>query len=204
MNDKPINKAMIAALALLIFAAALIVGIQRSRRSAADAGATQGYSDASTPPEAFVPSVRETTSAEPETETTTEPEPEPETETTTASQSSTLKAQSSTTTTEAYVEDDYEYQDADAGAGDYIGYYELTAYEWTGDPMADGQYPYYGAVACNSLPLGTWIYIEGYGTFQVCDRGGIGMGNNVIDIYLGDPYVCEQFGRRGANVFYAD
>ena len=92
--------------------------------------------------------------------------------------------------------------DYDSSAGDYIGYFELTAYEWTGQPMADGQYPYYGAVACNSLALGTWIYIEGYGTFQVCDRGG--MGNNVIDIYLGDPYVCEQFGRRGANVYYAN
>lgn len=104
-----------------------------------------------------------------------------------------------TTTAEAAAEyDDYGYQTA----GDYIGYFELTAYEWSGDPMADGQYPYYGAVACNSLALGTWIYIEGYGTFQVCDRGRIG--NNVIDIYLGDPYVCEQFGRRGANVYYAN
>ncbi len=107
------------------------------------------------------------------------------------------------TTTEEFAEDiNVRSNDYDTGGhGSYIGYYTLTAYEWTGQPMADGQYPYYGAVACNSLPLGTWIYIEGYGTFQVCDRGG--MANNVIDIYLGDPDECIQFGRRAANVYYA-
>ena len=66
--------------------------------------------------------------------------------------------------------------------------------------MANGEYPYYGAVACNSLAIGTRIYIEGYGTFTVCDRGG--MGNDVIDIYLGDPYECELFGVRWAEVYY--
>lgn len=26
------------------------------------------------------------------------------------------------------------------------------------------------------------------------------MGNNVVDIYMGDPATCIQFGRRNANV----
>lgn len=99
--------------------------------------------------------------------------------------------------TEAYYEEEYEY---DSGHGSYIGYFELTAYEWTGEPMANGEYPYYGACASNYFPLGTTLYIEGYGTFVVKDRGG--MANNVIDIYLGDPAECIEFGRRTAEVYY--
>lgn len=82
----------------------------------------------------------------------------------------------------------------------YAGYYELTAYEYTGSTCANGNMPTVGyTVACNSLPLGTQIYIEGYGYYVVEDTGG--MGGNVIDIYLGDPGACIQFGRQGANVY---
>ena len=82
----------------------------------------------------------------------------------------------------------------------YLGVYELTAYEWTGNPCANGNYPTCGyTVACNSLPLGTRIYIEGYGDFVVEDRGG--MSGGVIDIYMGDVSTCLQFGRRTASVY---
>lgn len=82
----------------------------------------------------------------------------------------------------------------------YLGVYELTAYEATGNCCADGTWPVeWSTVACNSIPLGTTIYIEGYGTFTVHDTGG--MGGGVIDIYLGDPAACVQFGRRSANVY---
>lgn len=82
----------------------------------------------------------------------------------------------------------------------YLGSYELTAYEWTGNPCANGNYPSSGyTVACNSLPLGTRIYIEGYGEYMVEDRGG--MADNVIDIYMGDYDSCIQFGRRVADVY---
>ena len=65
----------------------------------------------------------------------------------------------------------------------YLGEYELTAYAWTGEPCADGNYPSCGyTVGCNSLSLGTRIYIEGYGEYVVEDRGG--MADNVIDIYI--------------------
>lgn len=80
-----------------------------------------------------------------------------------------------------------------------LGTYQLTAYTWTGNRMANGQYPYIGAVACNSLALGTVIYIEGYGTYTVCDRGG--MAGNVIDIYMNSYNECIQFGRRNAKVY---
>lgn len=98
-------------------------------------------------------------------------------------------------------EEDYYENDGDI-PGDYAGTFELTAYEWTGQPMANGQYPYYGACASNYFALGTVLYIEGYGTFTVCDRGG--MPNNVIDIYLGDPDACWEFGRKyNVAVYYA-
>lgn len=98
------------------------------------------------------------------------------------------------TTTEVYVEEYFDYH------SDYIGTFELTAYEWTGNPMYNGEYPYYGACASNKFPIGTVLYIEGLGTFTVCDRGG--MADNVIDIYLGDPDECIDFGRRSAEVYY--
>ena len=86
--------------------------------------------------------------------------------------------------------------------GSYLGYYELTAYTHTGNPMANGEYPYIGACACNSLPMGTVVYIEGYGTYTVCDRGG--MPDYVIDIFMDSEGECIEFGRRGADVYIVD
>lgn len=85
----------------------------------------------------------------------------------------------------------------------YVGHYELTAYEWTGNPCANGNYPTAGyTVACNSLPLGTRIYIDGYGYYTVEDTGG--MSDNVVDIYMGDYDTCIQFGRQGGDVYIVD
>lgn len=82
----------------------------------------------------------------------------------------------------------------------YLGVYELTAYEWTGNPCANGNYPSCGyTVASNTIPLRSRIYIEGYGEYVVEDRGG--MAGNVIDVYMGDYDFCIQFGRRTANVY---
>ncbi|HAH17787.1 MAG TPA: hypothetical protein DCL29_02030 [Eubacterium sp.] len=92
----------------------------------------------------------------------------------------------------------------DEGSGNgYIGVYQLTAYTWTGNPCANGNYPTAGyTCACNSLPLGTVVYIEGYGTYVVEDTGG--MGGGVIDIYMDSYDACIQFGRQSANVYYAN
>lgn len=81
-----------------------------------------------------------------------------------------------------------------------LGVYELTAYEWTGEVCADGNYPSCGyTVGCNSLPLGTRIYIEDYGIYVVQDRGG--MPDTVIDVYMEDYDTCIEFGRRTADVY---
>lgn len=91
-------------------------------------------------------------------------------------------------------------KDAERPKRTLLGTYELTAYEWTGNPCSDGNYPTCDyTVACNSLPLGTRIYIEGYGEYVVEDRGG--MAGNVIDIYMGDYDSCIQFGRRSASIY---
>lgn len=86
----------------------------------------------------------------------------------------------------------------------YAGYYTLTAYEWTGNPCADGQYPQTGLTAASNDPAlwHRWIYIEGYGNYYVHDRGG--MARSVIDLYMGDADACIQFGRRGADVYLID
>ena len=82
----------------------------------------------------------------------------------------------------------------------YVGSYQLTAYIATGNKCASGVYPTENhTVACNSLPLGTKIYIEGYGQFVVEDTGG--MGSSVIDIFVSDYYSAIQFGRRSAEVY---
>lgn len=84
----------------------------------------------------------------------------------------------------------------------YLGEYTLTAYEYTGNPTASGEPTVaWWTVACNDPDL--WlkkIYIEGYGTFYVCDRGGM-PSNNILDIYLGDYNECIQFGVRTAKVY---
>ena len=62
----------------------------------------------------------------------------------------------------------------------YLGALSSTAYTATGNHMANGEFPYEGAVACNLVPLGTKVYIEGYGYFVVKDRIGHG---SQLDIY---------------------
>ena len=82
----------------------------------------------------------------------------------------------------------------------YAGYFTLTAYEWTGSPCANGNYPSVGyTCASNYFGLGTKLYIEGYGYYTVEDTGG--MASNVIDLYYGDPASCLNFGVQGANVY---
>lgn len=82
----------------------------------------------------------------------------------------------------------------------YLGNYELTAYEWTGSPCANGNYPTEGyTIASNTLPIGTRVYIEGIGERTVEDTGG--MSGNTIDIYMGDPGTCVQFGRQSGAVY---
>ena len=85
---------------------------------------------------------------------------------------------------------------------EYLGTFGMTAYEWTGSPCANGNYPTVGyTVACNSLPLGTTVYIEGVGYRVVEDRGADWHGSNWMDLYLGDVDSCYEWGVRSVDVY---
>ena len=72
----------------------------------------------------------------------------------------------------------------------------ITCYNWTGNTIANGEYPYVGAIANNEYPFGTVVEI--FGTeYVVKDR--IGWGSD-WDIYMDSYDECKQFGRRYDNV----
>lgn len=84
----------------------------------------------------------------------------------------------------------------------YMGEWRITAYAYTGSPCANGEYPEAGrTVACNSLPFGTEVYIDGAGFRTVTDRGPASMGSEWIDLYLGDYGECVQWGDQRREVW---
>ena len=100
---------------------------------------------------------------------------------------------------EAVVEEETVIQEPEM---EYLGTFEMTAYEWTGNPCANGNYPEVGyTVACNSLPLGTVVYIEGVGYRVVEDRGAEWHASNWMDLYLGDVSACYEWGIRSVEVY---
>lgn len=79
-----------------------------------------------------------------------------------------------------------------------MGVFDITAYTWTGNPMANGEYPYEGCVASCDFAIGTVLYIEGLGTYvvkDVCPTSG------VVDIYMNSYDACIQFGRQYRMVY---
>lgn len=96
--------------------------------------------------------------------------------------------------------------DTDPLAGrQYMGKWTVTAYAETGYPCANGQYPTVGyTVACNALPFGTRVYIDGVGIRAVEDTDGGAMGYEWIDLYLGDYTECMNFGAQSLDVWVID
>lgn len=83
-----------------------------------------------------------------------------------------------------------------------LGEWHITAYTWTGYPCANGSYPQAGyTVACNSLPMGTIVYIEGVGIRTVEDRGPASMGDAWVDIYMDTVDECVQWGSQSRQVW---
>lgn len=79
---------------------------------------------------------------------------------------------------------------------------EATAYTHTGNPTATGIYPYRGIVAVDPkvIPLGSKLYVEGYGYCEAQDTGGAIKGDR-IDIFLDTKEECFQWGRRLVQVY---
>ena len=85
---------------------------------------------------------------------------------------------------------------------DYLGTFSVTAYCYDGTRSADGSWPSVGrTVACNSLKLGTKVYIEGIGERIVEDRGATWHADNWMDLYLSSESECNNWGIRSRKVW---
>ena len=99
-----------------------------------------------------------------------------------------------------------ERKELEAQQKEYQGVWTITAYcndgrSASGRPNIAGQ-----TCACNCLPAGTVIEIEGMGRWTVTDRGAsTGQwswhNSNWCDIYLGSEAECQQWGVQHRNVW---
>lgn len=74
---------------------------------------------------------------------------------------------------------------------------EATAYTYTGNRTATGVWPREGLIAVDPrvIPLGTEVYVEGYGYAIAADTGGAIKGN-IIDVFFPSFQTCIEWGRR--------
>lgn len=101
-----------------------------------------------------------------------------------------------------YIREEYTQKEDPFSDMQYLGEWRITAYTWTGNPCANGQYPTEGyTVACNALPFGTKVYIDGVGFRTVEDTDGGAMGMEWLDLYLGDYASCVQWGDQKRKVW---
>ena len=99
-----------------------------------------------------------------------------------------------------------ERKELEAQQKEYQGVWTITAYcndgrSASGRPNIAGQ-----TCACNCLPFGTVIEVEGMGRFTVTDRGassGAWSWHNSgwCDLYLGSEAECQQWGVQHRNVW---
>lgn len=79
---------------------------------------------------------------------------------------------------------------------------EATAYTFTGYQTATGVNPREGIIAVDPrvIPLGSQVYVEGYGYAIAADTGGLIKGN-IIDVFFPNLQRCINWGRRPAKVY---
>ena len=83
---------------------------------------------------------------------------------------------------------------------------QATAYTWTGNQTATGTWPAEGrtiAVDPSVIPLGSRVYVVGYGYAIAEDTGGAIRGN-IIDLYMDSYTDCINWGRRNVTVYILD
>lgn len=104
-----------------------------------------------------------------------------------------------------YVSAEYVQEDDPHNGMTYLGEWRITAYAYTGSPCANGNFPTTGyTVACNALPFGTQVFIDGVGVRTVEDTDGGRMGNEWIDLYLGSVSECIQWGDQTRKVWVVE
>ena len=81
-------------------------------------------------------------------------------------------------------------------------YMTASAYTYTGHRTATGQNPAVGMVAVDPsvVPLGTRMYVEGYGYAVAADTGGSIRGDR-IDLFMEERSQCLSWGRRTVKVY---
>lgn len=79
---------------------------------------------------------------------------------------------------------------------------EATAYTYTGYRTATGKNPAVGMVAVDPrvIPMGSKLYVEGYGYAHAADTGGAVKGDR-IDVFMERYDQCMQWGRRKVKVY---
>lgn len=79
--------------------------------------------------------------------------------------------------------------------------FQATAYSG-GGRTASGTQARVGEIAVDPrvIPLGTTVYVEGFGPLRAEDTGGAIKGN-IIDIYMSSNAACRRWGRRNVTVY---
>jgi len=82
---------------------------------------------------------------------------------------------------------------------------EATGYTHTGNPTFTGIYPRRGIVAVDPrvIPLGTLMWVEGYGYARAADTGGLIKGN-IIDVFFDTEEEALEWGRRKVRVLLVE
>lgn len=81
-------------------------------------------------------------------------------------------------------------------------YMQASAYTYTGSRTSTGQNPAVGMIAVDPsvIPLGSKLYIEGYGYAWAADTGGSIQGER-IDLFMEEYAQCVQWGRKTVKVY---
>ena len=82
---------------------------------------------------------------------------------------------------------------------------EATAYTYTGNRTATGTNPKVGTIAVDPrvIPLGSRVYVEGYGFATAEDTGGAIKGK-IIDVFLETEHACRSWGRKQVKIYVLD
>ncbi len=81
-------------------------------------------------------------------------------------------------------------------------YMQASAYTYTGNHTATGKTPEVGMVAVDPgvIPMGSRLYIEGYGYAHAADTGGAIKGNK-LDLFMEERSQCINWGNRTVKVY---
>jgi 3D (Asp-Asp-Asp) domain-containing protein len=81
--------------------------------------------------------------------------------------------------------------------------FKVKSYAYTGGgTTASGKKAKVGRIAVDPrvIKLGTWLYVEGYGLAQACDKGG-GIKGKIIDVYLNSVKDCYNWGVHKVRIY---